>query len=75
MKRVKEFFINRPILFGFTLIMLYLVLAIISYPISCLFPAKEPYLLYGEAFAKFIIFAVFFLILWRFGWSHSFIES
>lgn len=68
MKRVKVFLKSKPIVLGFVLIILYILLAIITYPFAYLFPAKEPYIMYGETFAKVVIFVVLLLILRWFGW-------
>ena len=68
MKGVKLFLKSKPIFFAFMLVILYILLAILTYPLAYLFPAKEPYIMYGETLAKVIIFVVLLLILRWFGW-------
>jgi membrane protease YdiL (CAAX protease family) len=68
MNRLKNFALNRPILFGLVLIFIYAILGALTYPAHFLFPESEVGQLYGDALSKFIIFLCFLFILWRFGW-------
>jgi len=68
MNRLKNFALNRPILFGLVLIFIYATLGALTYPAHFLFPESEVGQLYGDALSKFITFLCFLLILWRFDW-------
>ena len=68
MEKLKSFALKRPFLFGLVLIFIYALLGTITYPAHFLFPETEVGQLYGDALSKFIIFLVFLLLLWRFGW-------
>ena len=68
MKKFKNFALRRPFLFGLSFIVIYSILATLSYPVHFLFPDNEVGQVFGDAAAKILIFAVFSLLLWRFGW-------
>ncbi len=68
MEKFKNFAIQRPVLFGFVLILIYAFLATVTFPVHFLFPDNEVGQYYGDAISKLISFLVFLLILWRFGW-------
>jgi membrane protease YdiL (CAAX protease family) len=71
MARFNRFAVKRPFLFGLVLILIYSFLGTITYPIHFLFPETGVGQLYGDAAAKLVIFAVFVLLLWRFGWLRA----
>ena len=71
MERFKRFAVKRPFLFGLVLILVFSFLGTIAYPIHFLFPETEVGQLYGDAVIKLVIFSVFVLLLWRFGWLEA----
>ena len=71
MNKFKEFSLKRPFLFGLVLIFVYALLGTVTYPTHFLFPENEVGQLYGDALSKFIIFLVFLLVLWQFGWMKA----
>lgn len=68
MTRFKVFVINHPILFGLILVFIYSLLSTLTFPVHFLFPEDEVGQLLGDTLSKVIIFMVFILLLWRFGW-------
>lgn len=68
MKKFKNFALRRPFLFGLSFIVIYSFLATLAYPVHYLFPDNEAGQVFGDASAKILIFVVFSLLLWRFGW-------
>ena len=71
MEKIKEFALKRPFLFGLVLILVYAILGTLTYPVHFLFPENEIGQLYGDTLAKFLIFIIFIIILWRFGWLRA----
>jgi len=71
MARFKRFALRRPILFGFSLLVIYIVVGILVYPVHFLFADDDVGQLYGDSVSKAIVFFAFLLILWRFGWLQS----
>jgi len=71
MNKIKNFATNRPFLFGLILIILYSLLGTLTFPVHFLFPENEVGQLYGDALSKFIIFIIFLVLLWRFGWINA----
>jgi membrane protease YdiL (CAAX protease family) len=67
MKKFAGFATRHPVLFGFTLIVLFSILSTLTWPISQLYPFPEGYEL-SEALTKVLIAACFIFLLWRFGW-------
>jgi membrane protease YdiL (CAAX protease family) len=68
MNKFKNFALKRPFLFGIVLMILYALLTALAYPVHYLFPENEAGQLYGDAVTKFLVFVVFLVVLWRFGW-------
>ena len=68
MKKFKNFALRKPFLFGLSSIVIYSILATLTFPVHFLFPDNEAGQVFGDAAAKILIFAVFSLFLWRFGW-------
>lgn len=68
MKKFRNFAINHPILFGILLLVLYPVLAFLTYPVRYLFPATEIGQIYSDTAAKLILFLLCLGVLWGFGW-------
>ena len=71
MYKLRRFAVNRPLLFGFVLIVLYALLGTLTYPAHFLFPETEVGQLFGDALSKFITFLCFLFVLWRFGWIRA----
>jgi hypothetical protein len=68
MNKFKIFALKQPFLFGIVLILLYAFLTALAYPVHFLFPENEVGQLYGDTAAKFIVFLVFLVVMWRFSW-------
>lgn len=68
MDKFRNFAVRRPIVFGITLIILYPVLAFLTYPVRYLFPATEIGQLYSDTAAKLILLLLCLAVLWGFGW-------
>lgn len=68
MNKFKNFALKRPFIFGLVMVFLYALLTTITYPVHYLFPENEVGQLYADTFAKLIVFLVFLVLLWRFGW-------
>lgn len=68
MKKFKDFALKRPFLFGIMFIIIYSLVATLTYPVHFLFPENEIGQIYGDFAAKIMVFAAFVLVLWRFGW-------
>src|SRR5665648_84722 len=71
MKKFKNFALKRPILFGLSFIVIYALVAALAYPVHFLFPENGVGQIFGETANKLIVFGVFVLLLWRFGWLKS----
>ena len=71
MKRIKNFAISRPFLFGIVLIFLYVIFVYLTYPINFLFPENEIGQLYSNSAIKLTISLIFLAILWIFGWTKA----
>ena len=67
MKKLGVIFANHPILTGFLLIVLFIILSILTWPISQINPTPEGYET-GTAIAKLVMAACFTLILLGVGW-------
>ena len=68
MKKIKRFILRRPFIFGLLFMLIYSLLATVAYPVHFLFPENEAGIVFGDAVVKILVFAVFTLFLWRFGW-------
>jgi membrane protease YdiL (CAAX protease family) len=68
MKKFKDFALKRPFIFGLVLIVLYSILGFLTYPVHFLFPETDAGQLLGDGLGKLIIFLVFLVLYWRFGW-------
>ena len=68
MTKLKNFALEHPFLFGLVLIFIYALLGTLTYPTHFIFPENKIGQLYGDALSKFIMFLVFLLVLWQFGW-------
>lgn len=68
MQPFKEFAVKRPFLFGLTGVVLYAVLGTLTYPVHYLFADTPVGSIYGDGLAKFLIFGVLLLLIWRLGW-------
>jgi membrane protease YdiL (CAAX protease family) len=71
MNKSKNFALTSPFLFGLVLFFMYAILGTLTYPAHFVFPESEVGQLYGDALSKFIIFLIFLLVLWRFGWIRA----
>lgn len=71
MDKFKKFALRRPLLFGLLLIVLYSLLAALTYPVHFLFPETEAGTLYGDTLAEVIIFLFFLGVLWWFRWEKA----
>ena len=67
MQKVERFTIQHPIDFGFVLVLLFLVLSTLTWPITQIQTSPQGYEI-GTAIAKMVIAACFILLSWRFGW-------
>jgi len=70
MKKFERLSIQHPIAFGFILIVLFILLSTLTWPITQLHPSPEGYEV-GTALAKLVMAACFVFLLWRFGWLNS----
>ncbi len=66
-RNFKQFAVRHPIAFGFVILVLFLILSILTWPISQIYPYPEGSGL-GETLAKLVMTACFVGLLWRFGW-------
>lgn len=67
MKKFKNFATRHPIAFGFVVIVLFVLLSTLVWPITQTYPHPEGYEI-GTALSKLVITACFMFFLWRFGW-------
>jgi len=68
MKKFQNFAVKLPFLFGIGMFILYAILTALTYPVHYLFPDTEMGQMYGDTISKLAAFAIFLIILWRFGW-------
>ena len=71
MKKFKNFALKRPFLFGLSFVVIYSLVSALAYPVHYLFPENAVGQIYGDTVNKLVIFAVFVLLLWRFGWLQA----
>jgi len=67
MKKFQEFATHHPIAFGFVVIVLFVLLSTLVWPIQQIYPFPEGNEI-GTALSKLVITACFMFLLWRFGW-------
>jgi len=67
MKKFQTFAAHHPIVFGFSVIVLFTLLSTLVWPITQIYPFPEGYEM-GIALSKLVITACFMILLWRFGW-------
>lgn len=67
MKNIKAWFVRHPILFGFVLIVLFVLLSTLTWPISQLFPYPEGSEL-GISLSKLTLAGCFIGMIWALGW-------
>jgi membrane protease YdiL (CAAX protease family) len=67
MHKIERFTVRHPLFFGFLLILLYINLSILTWPITQIYPHPEYYEV-GTALAKLVIAAILLLLLWALGW-------
>jgi len=67
MKNFKNFATRHPIAFGFVLIVLFVLLSTLVWPIQQIYPFPEGNEI-GTALSKLVITACFMFLLWCFGW-------
>jgi membrane protease YdiL (CAAX protease family) len=71
MKKIKNFAVKRPFLFGLILIFAYVLLLYPLYPIKFLFPETEIGQLYSNSVIKLAISLIFLAFIWRFDWLRA----
>jgi membrane protease YdiL (CAAX protease family) len=68
MKTYKHFAVNRPFLFGLSLVVLFSLLSTLTFPLTMPFPNSPRGGELGSGLAKLAVFLCFLFLLWKFGW-------
>lgn len=67
MKKFQSFAARHPVIFGFIVVVLFVLFSTLAWPIRQVYPYPEGYEI-GTALSKLVMSACFIFLLWRIGW-------